>query len=239
MLNNLSAASFNVDPLLARPAGYRYFHAVAMVFVMTLLVSNTIASKIIIAGPFTLPAGIIVFPISYIFGDVLTEVYGFERSRTIIWFGFFCLAAMATFYAIATVLPPAPFWSDDPAFRRLFGFVPRLAVSSFIAYLIGEFLNSAVLSKIKVATNGRHFWLRAIASTIVGQAADSMVFNFAAFYGVFTIGNVFFITLSGFVLKSAYEIVALPLTYPTVAWLKRAEGVDVYDRGVSYTPFKL
>jgi queuosine precursor transporter len=228
-----------MDAHMDRPVGYRYFHIVAMVFVMTLLVSNTIAAKVIIAGPFTLPAGIIVFPLAYIFGDILTEVYGFERSRTIIWWGFFCLAAMAAFYSIAAVLTPAPFWTDDPAFDRLFGFVPRLAASSFAAYLVGEFLNSAILSKIKVATNGKHFWARAVGSTIVGQAADSVVFNFAAFYGVFPLADVAFIAFSGFVLKSAYEVVALPITYPVVNWLKRAEGIDVFDHGVSYTPFKL
>lgn len=224
---------------MTRPVGYRHFHAVAMVFVTSLLVANAIAVKVITLGVFTLPAGIIVFPIAYIFGDILTEVYGYASTRTVIWWGFFCLAAMSLFFWLATLLPPAPFWKDQEGFSKLFGFVPRIAASSFIAYLIGEFLNSIVMSHLKVTTQGRHLWLRAVSSTIVGQAADSFVFNFAAFGGVFPARTVAFIALSGFVLKSLYEVVALPLTYLIVGWLKRSEGIDVYDRGVNYTPFKI
>ena len=219
------------------PKGFRLFHGLAMVFVFSLLVANTLAVKIISIGVFTLPAGIIIFPIAYIFGDVLTEVYGFEKTRSVIWWGFGCLLAMAAFYWFATLLPPAPFWKDQEAFARLFGFVPRLAVSSLIAYLIGEFLNSVVLSRIKIATGGKHFWLRAIASTIVGQGADSTVFNFAAFLGVFAFHDVVFIAFSGWVLKSLYEVLALPITYPVVRWVKRVEGIDTFDFGVSYRPF--
>jgi uncharacterized integral membrane protein (TIGR00697 family) len=149
------------------PAGYRHFHVVAMIFVASLLISNSIAVKIIALWKFTLPAGILVFPVAYIFGDVLTEVYGFKRTRSVIWWGFFCMAGMATFYWLATLLPPAVFWKDQEAFARLFGFVPRIVVASFIAYLIGEFMNSVVLSRLKVATDGRHFWLRAVSSTVV------------------------------------------------------------------------
>jgi uncharacterized integral membrane protein (TIGR00697 family) len=210
-----------------------------MVFVMSLLVSNTIAVKIIAAGPFTLPAGIIVFPIAYIFGDVLTEVYGYSRTRTIIWWGFFCLAAMSVFYWLAVILPPASFWKDQEAFEHLFGLVPRIAGSSFLAYLVGEFVNSFVLSKMKIASAGRHFWLRAVASTAVGQGVDSLVFNFAAFLGVFSVGAVFYIALSGWILKTLYEVIALPATYAVVRLLKRAEEIDVYDHGINYTPFKL
>lgn len=222
-----------------RPQGFRYFHAVAMVFVASLLISNAIAVKIIAAGPFTLPAGIIVFPIAYIFGDVLTEVYGYSRTRSIIWWGFFCLAGMSLFYWLAVLLPPAPFWTDQEAFKRLFGLVPRIACSSFLAYLVGEFVNSYVLSRMKIATEGRHFWLRAIASTAVGQAFDSAVFNFAAFLGVFPLRTVAYIAFSGWVLKTLYEVVVLPVTYIVVGKLKRAEGIDVYDKGINYTPFKL
>jgi uncharacterized integral membrane protein (TIGR00697 family) len=225
------------EPTLTKaPPGYRAFHALAMIFVFSLLVANTIAVKIITLGSFTVPAGIIVFPIAYIFGDVLTETYGFEKTRSVIWWGFGCLLAMAAFYWIATLLPPAPFWKDQEAFARLFGFVPRIAVSSLFAYLVGEFLNSAVLSKMKIVTNGKHFWLRAIASTIVGQGADSIVFNFAAFLGVFPVKDVVMIALSGWVLKSLYEVLALPVTYPVVRWVKRIEGIDSFDHGVSYRP---
>lgn len=224
---------------MKHPAGYRLFHVMAIVFVTTLLVSNTIAVKVIQVWSFTLPAGILVFPVAYIFGDVLTEVYGYQRTRSVIWWGFFCLAVMSGFYYLASVLPPAAFWHDQAPFARLFGLVPRIAVSSFVAYLIGEFLNSTVLSKLKVRTGGRHFWLRAVSSTIVGQGADSVVFNLGAFAGIFPLPVVLFIAFSGFVLKSLYEVIALPLTYAVVMYVKRYEGVDVYDKGISYTPFKL
>ncbi|HYC54057.1 MAG TPA: queuosine precursor transporter [Candidatus Binatia bacterium] len=221
----------------AAPQGQAYFHVVAMIFVATLLISNTIAVKVTQAGPYTLPAGILVFPISYIFGDILTECYGFARTRSVIWTGFACLAAMSAFYWLATLLPPAAFWTEQESFSRLFGFVPRIAASSFLAYLIGEFLNSSVLSKLKLLTSGRHFWLRALLSTIVGEGADSVIFNFAAFGGVFPVATVAWIAMSGFILKVAYEIIALPITYVVVAWIKRAEGIDVYDYGVRYRPF--
>ena len=218
------------------PRGYRLFHAVAMIFVASLLIANTVAVKIIQVGPFTLPAGIIVFPIAYIFGDVLTETYGYRRTRSVIYWGFVCLALMAVVYYIATLLKPASFWGDQEAFSRLFGFVPRIVGASFIAYLIGELINSVVLSKLKVRTKGRHFWLRAISSTLLGQGADSFVFNFAAFSGVFPLKDVVFIAFSGWVLKCLYEIIALPATYAIATRLKRIEGVDVFDHDVNYSP---
>ena len=218
------------------PRGFRLFHGFAMVFLFSLLVANTLAVKIISIGAFTLPAGIIVFPIAYILGDVLTEVYGFEKTRSVIWWGFGCLLAMAAFYWLATLLPPAAFWKDQEAFSRLFGLVPRIALSSVIAYLVGELLNSMVLSRMKVATDGKRFWLRAVASTMVGQGADSFIFNFAAFAGVFPLRDVVIIALSGWVLKTAYEVLVLPITYPVVRWVKRIEEIDVFDRGISYSP---
>lgn len=229
------------DPLvtLAIPQGYRLFHVVAMIFVTSLLVANTVAVKVVAIGPFTLPAGIIVFPLAYIFGDVLVEVYGYRRTRSIIWGGFSCLALMAFFYYIATILKPASFWPDQEAFGRLFGFVPRIVIASFTAYLIGELLNAVVMSRLKVRTEGRHFWLRAVSSTLIGQGADSLVFNFMAFAGIFSLKQVAFIAFSGWVLKSLYEIVALPLTYVIVRRLKALEGIDVYDRGIRYNPFPL
>lgn len=221
-------------PLGENPVGYRYFHLVAMIFVASLLIANTIAVKIITFANFTLPAGIIVFPIAYIFGDVLTEVYGFRRTRSVIWCGFACLAGMAGFYWIATLLPAAPFWQDSVPFARLLGFVPRIAFASFVAYLVGEFLNSMVISRMKVKTEGKHFWARALASTAIGEGADSVVFNTVAFAFVFPWKVLGVIMLSGWILKCAYEVLALPLTYVIVGWLKRAEGVDTFDRGVTY-----
>jgi queuosine precursor transporter len=224
---------------MTSPVGYRFFHVVAMIFVASLLISNTIAIKIISVGGFVLPAGIIVFPISYIFSDVMVELYGFNKTRSVIWWGFICLAGMSLLYYIAASLPPAPFWQHQQSFVQFFGFVPRIALSSFIAYLVGEFLNSIIMSRLKVRTEGRYFGLRAVLSTIVGQGADSLVFNFTAFTGVFPIKDVAFIALSGFILKSLYEVLVLPLTYFIVGWLKKVEGIDTYDRDISYNPFKI
>lgn len=229
-----SSQSAPTSDAILSPPGFRLYHAVAMVFVASLLIANTIAVKIIDAGPFTLPAGIIVFPLAYIFGDVLTEVYGFRKAKSIIYWGFVALAMMAAFYYIATLLTPASFWSDQDAFSRLFGFVPRIVFASFIAYLIGELLNSVVLSRMKVATNGGHFWMRATASTVIGQGADSVIFNIIAFAGVFPFREVMFIALSGWVLKCAYEVLVLPITYIVAKKLKAVEGVDVYDHGIDY-----
>lgn len=233
--NGFANAEVSSDSTAA-PPGYRTFHVVAMVFVTSLIVANTIAVKIVQIGPFTLPAGIIVFPVSYIFADVLTEVWGFRRARTIIWAGFACLAGMGILYYVAVQLKPAAFWTDQEAFGRLLGFVPRIVIASFIAYLVGELLNSAVLSKLKVITGGRHFWLRAISSTLVGQGADSIIFNFIAFVGVFSLSDVVLIAFSGWVLKSLYEVFVLPFTYMIVTRIKRIEGIDVYDREINYYP---
>jgi uncharacterized integral membrane protein (TIGR00697 family) len=205
-----------------------------MVFVASLLISNTLAVKIISWAGFTLPAGIIVFPIAYIFGDVLTEVYGFRRTRSVIWWGFICLAGMAFLYWLATLLPPAPFWTDQEVFARLLGFVPRIVFASFIGYLAGEFLNSVVLSKLKVRTEGRHFWARALASTVIGEGADSVVFNIVAFAFVLPWNVLGVFILSGWFLKTLYELIILPVTYAIVGWLKRKEGIDTFDRGVRY-----
>jgi len=224
---------------MGQPKGYRYFHIISMLFVASLIVGNTLAVKIIQVGSFSLPAGILCFPVSYIINDVLTEVYGYEKTRSIIWWGFFCLAFMSLLYYCATLLSPAPFWKDQEAFVRLFGIVPRIAIASFIAFLIGSFLNSYVMSIMKIKTKGKYLWTRTIGSTIVGEGADSIVFNFVAFLGVFQFGDVMIIALSGFVLKTLYEIIMTPFTYVAVAWLKRKEGEDKYDIDANYTPFKL
>lgn len=227
-------------PERTTPSGFRYFHIVAMLFVTSICISNTIAVKVITVMGLTLPAGIITFPFAYLAGDVLTEVYGFRKTRTIIWWGFFCVAGMSAFYWLATILPPAIFWKDnDAAFASFFGFVPRIVASSLAAYFVGEYLNSVVMSRMKVKMQGRSLWARCVASTVVGEGADSIIFNFAAFSGVFPIKTVAFIAFSGFVLKTLWEIIALPITLRIVPWLKRAEGVDTYDHDVRYTPIDL
>lgn len=221
------------------PVGYRLFHVVAMVFVAMLMISNTIAVKIIEVGPFTLPAGILCFPLAYIINDCAVEVYGYERVRSIIWWGFGCLLIMAILYFTATIIPSPDFWKNQSAFEKLFGFVPRIVIASFIAYLFGSFLNAYVMSAMKVKMKGKHLWMRTISSTILGEGVDSFVFNFIAFFGVFELNNLLYIAFSGFVLKTIFEIVFTPATYLLVGKLKKYENEDKYDFGISYTPFKL
>jgi len=217
----------------------RLFPVVGMIFVAFLLISNTIAVKIVEIWGFFLPAGILCFPVTYIFGDILTEVYGFRRSRLVIWTGFLCLLFMSLFYWGSTLLTPAPFWEAQESYARFFRLSPRIALASFIAYLVGEFSNSIVLSRMKILFRGRHLWMRTIGSTIVGEGIDSVIFNFSAFAGVFHLREVAYIALSGYVLKVAYEIVATPLTYAAVSFLKKFEGVDHYDHGIRYNPIGL
>jgi queuosine precursor transporter len=213
----------------------RWFPMIAAGFVTALIISNLIAVKVVQVAPgIFLPAAVIVFPISYIFGDVLTEVYGYSRARQVIWMGFFWnLFAVVVIY-LAGVLPAAPFWEGQDAFQTIFGFAPRVLGASFVAYLFGEFLNSFVLAKMKIATGGRHLWARTIASTLVGQLADSAIFLTLAFVGT----PVFSLTLiiTQWLFKSAYEALATPITYAVVNAVKRAEGIDVYDRETNFNP---
>lgn len=226
-------------------AGYRWFPFLIGVFVTTLVVSNIIAVKLISIAGLVVPAAVILFPIAYIFGDVLTEVYGYARARQVIWTGFLCnLLAVAAIW-IAGILPAASFWNagvyDTPAqaqqaYQAILGFTPRLLAASFLAYLVGEFLNSFVLARLKVRTQGRYLWLRTIASTIIGQGADSLIFITVAFWGILPPGGLATAILSQWLIKVVFEILATPVTYLVINALKRAEGVDVYDRGTNFNP---
>lgn len=224
---------------------YRWYPLVIGIFVTSLVISNIIAVKIVQVAGFVLPAAVILFPIAYIFGDILTEVYGYARARQAIWIGFFCnlLAVIAIW--IGGLLPAAPFWTagvyDSPqsaqqAYQAILGFTPRLLAASFIAYLVGEFLNSFVLAKLKVRTNGRYLWLRTIGSTLIGQAADSAVFLTIAFGGIIPAGDLQRAIFSQWLIKVGYEVLATPLTYLIVNTLKRAEKVDFYDRDTNFRP---
>lgn len=224
---------------MKHPKGYRYYNLVAMLFVATLLLGNTLAVKIIQFGPFSLPAGIVCFPLAYIVNDCLTEVYGYEKCRSVIWGGFICLALMSVFYYLAVKLPPAPFWSSQAAFAEFFGFVPRIVFGSFLAFLAGSFLNSYVLSRMKIKSKGKHLWKRTIGSTVVGEGVDSVIFNCVAFLGVFELKDVMFIAFSGFALKTIYEIVMTPVTYLAIGWLKRKEEEDKFDDAADYSVFKV
>ncbi len=225
--------------------GYRWFNLITALFVTTLIVSNIIAVKIINIAGLYLPAAVILFPVAYIFGDVLTEVYGYARARQVIWTGFFCNLLAVVAIWIAGQLPAAPFWSAgafsspaeaQQAYQAILGFAPRLLVASFIAYLIGEFLNSFVLAKLKLRTAGRFLWLRTITSTLVGEGADSAVFISLAFWGVFPGYALVQAILSQWLFKVTYEVLATPLTYWVVNALKKSEHEDYYDRETDFNP---
>ena len=226
--------------------GYRWLPFLTALFVTTLIVSNIIAVKIIAAGPLFVPAAVILFPIAYIFGDVLTEVYGYRRARQVIWTGFFCNLIAVIAIWIAGRLSAAPFWSagsfNNPqtaqsAYDAILGFTPRLLLASFSAYLLGEFLNSFVLAKLKVRTEGRWLWLRTISSTLVGEGADSLVFMSIAFYGILPSDALGTAMVSQWAVKVAFEVIATPITYLVVNALKRAEGVDYFDLDTDFNPF--
>jgi hypothetical protein len=216
-----------------------YFVAVAAVFVTCLVVSNIIAVKLISVGGFILPAAIAIFPISYLLADVLTEVYGFRAARRVIWLGFFCnLLAVAAIY-VGGALPAAVFWPNQPAYDSILGATPRILGASFLAYLLGEFANTMIMSRLKVKMAGRHLWLRAIGSTLIGQGLDSAVFITIAFAGVMPTGVLLGAVVTQWLVKSAYEALATPLTYGMVSLLKRREGIDVYDRQLRLNPFAI
>jgi uncharacterized integral membrane protein (TIGR00697 family) len=217
-----------------------WFVLIAALFVTALITANIVAVKLVDVGGLIVPAGTItIFPLSYIVGDVLTEVYGFRRARLIIWLGFGCnlLAVLAIF--LTQVLPPASFWDGQAAYERILGFTPRLLAASFAAYLVGEFANSIVLAKMKLLTKGRWLWSRTIGSTLIGEGLDSLVFVSIAFAGTIGGGDLLRTVITAWVLKSAYEILATPLTYLIVNFLKRTEGIDTFDYGTSFSPIRL
>jgi uncharacterized integral membrane protein (TIGR00697 family) len=227
---------------------YRWFNFITALFVVILVVSNIIAVKIVHILGLSLPAAVILFPVEYIFGDVLTEVYGYARARQVIWTGFFCnLVAVGAFW-IGGLLPAVPFWSAgvfktpetaQQAYQAILGFTPRLLLASFTAYLVGEFLNSFVLARLKITTKGRFLWIRTISSTIVGEGADSAIFITTAFWGIFSPGNIGISILSQWCFKVVYETLATPLTYLVVNALKKAEQEDYFDQGTDFNPLKV
>ncbi|MBA2759091.1 MAG: queuosine precursor transporter [Chloroflexia bacterium] len=224
------------QPTTASISGSPWFMVIVALYVTSLITANTVAVKVLEFGPWITDAGLITFPIAYIVGDVLTEVYGYAAARRVIWLGFMCnLIAVGTFQ-LAGALPAESSWEGGDAYSMIFGSTPRILVASFCAYLIGEFANSYVLARMKVWTNGRWLWTRTIGSTVVGQGLDSVVFVLIAFSGVFTAGVIQDMIITNWVLKTAYEAIATPGTYWVVNKLKRAEGIDVYDRNTDFRP---
>ncbi len=214
------------------------FIVIAAIFITCLITANIIAVKLISIGGLILPAAIIIFPLSYIFGDILTEVYGFRAARKVIWLGFLCNLIVVLAIWIGGLLPAAPFWEGkQAAYDTILGYVPRVLLASFVAYLIGEFANSFVLAKMKIKTKGRWLWTRTIGSTIVGQGLDSAIFITIAFAGTPEFVAISIVHL--WLVKTGYETVATPFTYAVVNYLKKKEGIDTYDYDTRFNPFRI
>ena len=217
---------------------FRYFDYVMAAFVAILLLSNLIgAAKLATVGGFTFGAGILFFPVSYVLGDVLTEVYGYANARRCIWAGFAALVFMAFMSWVVVAMPPAAGWDGQSAYESVFGQVPRIVIASMLAFWAGEFVNSFILAKMKIWTAGKHLWSRTIGSTVFGQAVDSAIFYPVAFLGVWEPEAVLTVMVTNWALKVLWEAVLTPVTYGVVGWIKAREGVDVYDNGTEFSPF--
>jgi hypothetical protein len=221
------------------PRAYRYLDLITAAFVTVLIVSNIASTKILALGPFTFDGGTILFPLAYIFGDVLTEVYGYRQSRRVIWTGFACLALAALTLAVVDGLPPAGEWPLQEAFHALLGQTPRIVVGSLLAYWAGEFVNSYILAKLKLATKGKYLWARTIGSTLFGEGVDTVVFIVVAFLGAWPNELLWSIFVSNYVFKVSVEVVFTPLTYQVVSWLKTLENEDYYDWNTNFNPLAL
>jgi uncharacterized integral membrane protein (TIGR00697 family) len=219
--------------------GYKYFDLIMALFVAVLLISNIASTKILELGPFTFDGGTLLFPISYIFGDILTEVYGYRRSRRVIWVGFGCAALMAVVLAVVGALPPADGWENQEAYQAILGTTPRIVLASLVAYFAGEFSNSYTLARMKVLTQGRWLWTRTIGSTLVGEGVDTLLFVTIAFAGTLPWPLFWSIILSNYVFKVGLEAAMTPVTYRITNFLKREENEDVYDVDTDFNPFRL
>ncbi len=217
---------------------FKYLDHLIHIFVVVLIVSNLMGPKVVAVGPFRVSGAQLLFPIAYIFGDIFTEVYGYAASRRAIWTGFFASALLSVMSLITVALPPAPGWPNQEAFETVFRIVPRMAVASLVAYWAGEFTNAYVMAKMKLWTKGRRLWTRTIGSTVAGQLVDTIVVMIIAFAGEIGPTLIANMIVSGYLAKVLYEALATPLTYAVVNALKRKEGVDVYDYGTDFSPFR-
>ncbi len=218
---------------------HRFLDALQVAFVVVLLVSNLLAQKICRIGPFAVSGAILLFPITYIFGDVFTEVYGYAASRRAIWLGFFATALLYVAAAVTIALPADPGWHNQAAFATVFSFVPRILAASLVAFWCGEFANSYVMARMKLATDGRWLWTRTIGSTVVGQAVDTLIVITLTFGGTVSWRTIASMIATGYLLKVGYEVLATPLTYAVIYTLKRAEGGEVMDTHTSFSPFRI
>jgi len=232
-----------VDAVTLKGRDFEYYDFVMAAFVAILLLSNVLGAGKIASitlpgiGPWPFGAGLLFFPLSYVIGDILTEVYGFARARRCIWAGFAGLLFMAFMSWVVVALPPHSSWHGQQAYESVFGQVPRIVFASVCAFWAGEFVNSFFLAKMKIWTDGKLLWTRTIGSTVLGQGVDSLIFYPLAFLGVFETATVIKLMITQWVLKVSWEALLTPVTYAVVGWLKRKEGVDVFDRGTDFTPF--
>jgi uncharacterized integral membrane protein (TIGR00697 family) len=225
---------------MSQNRNYKYYDLIMASFVTVLLCSNLIGvGKVATVWGQTFGAGVLFFPLSYVFGDVLTEVYGYARARKVVWAGFAAMIFDSLMSWVIVQLPPAEGWKNQEAYAMIFGQTPRIVAASLLAFWVGEFANSFTLAKLKLATEGKHLWLRTIGSTIVGEGIDSLIFFPAAFWGVWPNELVWQVTLSNYVIKVGWEAVLTPVTYQIVGFLKRAEKEDYFDRDTNFTPFSL
>ncbi len=226
----------NKEDKTRQTKSYKYFDVIMALFTAVLLISNIASTKILLLWKFTFDGGTLLFPLSYIFGDILTEVYGYKRARKVIWTGFFCALLMSAVLMIVVALPPSRDWPYQEAFRNIIGLTPRIVLASLIAYLAGEFSNSYILAKIKIKMKGKLLWLRTISSTLVGEGVDTLLFVFITFYGIFPI---WIIIVSNYIFKCGVEIILTPITYKIVGFLKKREHEDYYDYDTNFNPFAL
>jgi len=218
---------------------FKYLGFITALFVTVLLVSNIASSKIVVLGPFTFDGGTILFPLSYIFGDILTEVYGYARSRRVIWAGFIMLILASVVFMVIGALPSAPEWDGQQAYDKILGLTPRIVLASIIAYFAGEFSNSYILAKIKIWMKGRFLWMRTIGSTVVGEAVDTGLFVVIAFWGTMGTELLIAIIVSNYIFKVGVEALFTPATYAVTGFLKKREREDHYDVGTDFNPFRL
>ena len=215
------------------------FYLAGTLFTSCLLISNLISSKIIAFGHWYVPAGVMIFPISYIINDVVAEVWGFRKARLIIWTGFLMNLIAVLFYSLSVSWPAAPFWQNQEAFANVLSSTPRIAIASLLAYLVGSFINAYVMSTVKIRSRGQHFSFRAILSTLFGEGADSAIFITIAFWGIIPWNQLPMMIITQAIIKTLFEIALLPLTIRVVKLIKRVDNIDTFDVGVSYNPFKI
>ena len=218
---------------------FKHLDTITALFVAVLLISNVASTKIVQFGPFTFDAGTLLFPLSYIFGDILTEVYGYKKSRKVIWLGFICALLMSLTFIIVGKLQPAADWLNQDAYDKILGLTPRIVIASLIAYFSGEFSNSFTLAKMKIMTKGKWLWTRTIGSTVIGEFIDTILFIFIAFYGVLPMSLIWTLIISNYLFKTGVEVILTPLTYKVISWLKKSESEDYYDNKTNFNPFTL